>query len=266
MSSTSWPTGPAAELVPGRFSRAAIRPMLLSRNEEEALESSLGLASHGPRASLRAAAIEEFQHDADGEDKVAQDRFLHTAGLRWFRGLEQARAAFAAADRDDSGSLSAHQYLLLRESFVHTDAPHHPATAHLQCAAIFHFFDRDHSGTLTPAQLLQFVRELCTGSAHVENVAGYLFQTWPCSMQLDDFVGQFVASSAGGEHPLHRGALSLQAFLQGFRRGSAGEPRRVVFDGRSEVATTSADASPGCAHSIETCELSGFAVNPEVCA
>eukprot|EP00966_Prymnesium_polylepis_P037764 876812-Prymnesium_polylepis.2 len=120
---------------------------------------------------------------------------------------------------------------------------------------------RDSSGMLSPPQLLDFVRDLCAGAPHVERAARGLFETWPCSVSLEQFTEQFGTASAG-ERFLQSEALSLQALLQGFR-SVASRQRRVVFDGRSELSTPY-EALGGDSRAVSTSEHTGHAVNPEV--
>ena len=63
--------------------------------------------------------------------------------------------------------MNRHQYLLLREAFVHGENVDHPVIKKLRLTAIWHRADVDHNGLITHNELINWLRHLCSGDSHV---------------------------------------------------------------------------------------------------
>ena len=132
--------GPENSLVPlgsGR-KRSTVRDLSeSSRMEEKALETELGF--YGPRAELRELVEAEFQRACGGKRSTMDpDLFVESVSQTWWLNRRSAFACFnAAVPEGAEGRMTLHQYLLLREAFVHGENAEHPVIKKLRLSAIW---------------------------------------------------------------------------------------------------------------------------------
>ena len=141
-------------------------------------------------AATRAAEREESDSEftaatGSSEGRMDEQMFLDTVEMRWGLNRAAAEACFQAGDLDRSGRINMEEYLLLREAFVHK-TPHneHPEIRRLRLSAIYHRYNRDADGKLTPNELLEWLRG-APPSPHTS------------PSQRDQSVGQAVSTDRG---------------------------------------------------------------------
>mmetsp|Transcript_98945 Transcript_98945/g.284260 ORF Transcript_98945/g.284260 Transcript_98945/m.284260 type:complete len:765 (+) Transcript_98945:43-2337(+) len=143
------------------------------------------LGFNGPRAQLRDEAFAEFKRvaGADGEN-MTEERFIAIAAQLWGLDRLSARSTFHASDLNFSGRLSETEYLILREAFIHPrldDEEEPEAILEIQLRGAFNRYvlsrpaQRIVRGTvLTRTEVVELVRDLCSGDTHVRKVAAQL--------------------------------------------------------------------------------------------
>ena len=189
---------------------------------EQQLERQLGF--DGEREELRKASDAEFTL-AVGAARTTMDAdlFVETAMQTWHIERRSAFACFMAAAKDSSAQtpakgasvtrpedrlsdptlhrfLDRHAYLLLREAFVHAPSEHseNAVIRRLRLRAIWHRADADHSGSVSRAERLGWLRDVCTGERHVERIAASLFRGWGEWCSIDEMVDKLDIGSLEG--------------------------------------------------------------------
>ena len=170
--------GPENSLVP-HGSGPRHRSVVATPNGAEAeklLEMELGF--HSERSALRELSDAEFDR-ARGAEHLGRttldcDMFVETVSEAWWMNRRSALAAFTALDSSSrgpggriEGRMNRHQYLLLREAFVHGENIDHPVIKKLRLTAIWHRADVDHNGLITHNELINWLRHLCSSDSHV---------------------------------------------------------------------------------------------------
>ncbi len=166
--------GPENSLVPhcsGPRLRSVVELPMLGTEAQELLEIELGF--HSERSALREQADAEFDlaRGAEhlGRTTLDADMFVETVSQTWWMSRRSALAAFSSAvpGGTTEGRMNRHQYLLLREAFVHGENIDHPVIKKLRLTAIWHRADVDHNGLITHDELINWLRHLCSGDSHV---------------------------------------------------------------------------------------------------
>jgi hypothetical protein len=87
-----------------------------------------------------------------------------------------AAATFRGVDIDDSGFLGLDEYILGRAAleYDHTHDNGAPLD-NLRLRVAFFFYDTNNDGVLNPAKLSQLIRDLCSGTHHVERILTVLY-------------------------------------------------------------------------------------------
>ena len=165
--------GPENSLVP-HGSGPRHRSVVATSNGGEAeklLEMELGF--HSERSALRELSDAEFDRARGaehlGRTTLDSDMFVETVSEAWWMNRRSALAAFTAAVPGGriEGRMNRHQYLLLREAFVHGENIDHPVIKKLRLTAIWHRADVDHNGLITHNELINWLRHLCSSDSHV---------------------------------------------------------------------------------------------------
>ena len=166
--------GPENSLVP-HGSGPRHRSVVATSNGGEAeklLEMELGF--HSERSALRELSDAEFDRARGAESDRARttldsDMFVETVSEAWWMNRRSALAAFTAAVPGGriEGRMNRHQYLLLREAFVHGENIDHPVIKKLRLTAIWHRADVDHNGLITHNELINWLRLMCSSDSHV---------------------------------------------------------------------------------------------------
>jgi len=269
--------GPENSLVPlgSGPRRSAVDIPKPGTDAQNTLEKELGF--HGERSALRQQSDAEFDR-ARGESRntLDADMFVETVSQTWWMNRRSAFAAFKAiVPGGAEGRMEKHQYLLLREAFVHGENVDHPVIKKLRLTAIWHRADIDHDGLITQAELINWLRELCSGDSHVCRIAAELFTEWPRPPPLSrrssdpsagpesgrsDSQGSLAVADPEGvpieeavrfleggslEERLARHDLSTEDLLASFRQPPFPRYHRVVYDGRAETAKPRAGGAGG---------------------
>ena len=165
--------GPENSLVPhgsGPRLLSAVEIPKLGTEAQELLEIELGF--HSERSALREQSDAEFDlargAEHHGRTTLDADMFVETVSQTWWMNRRSALAAFSSAvPGGTEGRMNRHQYLLLREAFVHGENVDHPVIKKLRLTAIWHRADVDHNGLITHDELINWLRHLCSGDSHV---------------------------------------------------------------------------------------------------
>ena len=169
--------GPENSLVPhgsGPRLRSVVEIPKLGTEAQELLEIELGF--HSERSALREQSDAEFVLASGaehlGRKTLDADMFVETVSQTWWMNRRSALAAFSSAvpsavPGGTEGRMNRHQYLLLREAFVHGENVDHPVIKKLRLTAIWHRADVDHNGLITHNELINWLRHLCSGDSHV---------------------------------------------------------------------------------------------------
>jgi len=199
---------------------------------------------------------------------MTEERFIAIAAQLWGLDRRSARACFHAADLDGSARLNRNEYLLFREAFIHPESKYstHETVLGIRLRAVFHKYIVSRPGIrqcrdemLTREEALQWVRDLCAGDTHVQQVADVLLPKLVSSspsrsrsceekgcvssdsipnIALDDFVATLTQGDFQ-EH-LRSQSLSWEDLVASIWRPESASGRRcsrVVLDGRAETAT-----------------------------
>ena len=172
--------GPENSLLPvgsgGRMSLVQRKLSAGSEEEKIGLETELGF--YGERSALREKSDTEFEL-ARGASRSTMDAdiFVETVSQNWWMNRRSAFAAFnAAVPGGAEGRMDRHQYLLLREAFLHGENADHPVIKKLRLTAICHRADIDHDGLITREELIDWLRDLCAGEKHLRRIAAEVFR------------------------------------------------------------------------------------------
>lgn len=214
--------GPENSLVPlgsgPRFSMSNLQNLCM--NEQRELETEFGF--NGERSALRAISDAEFDLARGGNRTTLDaDIFVETVSQVWCLHRRSAYAAFRAAVPGGTiqGQMDRHQYLLLREAFVHGENGDHPVIKKLRLTAIWHRADIDHDGLITQEELTDWLRDLCSGHGHVCRIAKDLFSEWqPCHPSSSRMS---TATSAGPDSP--PGGIPIEEAVRFLEEGSLEE-------------------------------------------
>lgn len=183
------------------------------------------------------------------DQMLAEETFVAAAAQLWGFGRVAARAMFYASDVNDTARLDKVEYLLLREAFVNNDEAlaDNELIQEIQLRAIYfkYVLRRPAQRTvfntvLTGEEMLDLVRDLCTGDTHVQKVAAHLlhqFHSDKETISLREFVGAFMDQGRLG-NLLDANSLSVQDIVSNVRgaRDQQFKSGRVVLDGRAESA------------------------------
>lgn len=206
------------------------------------LETKLGFDE--AREHVRQASDAEFARAVGSRDGLMHERiFIETVVTNWHLQRRAAKACFRAGDLDESKRINRHEYLLLREAFVHDDAPEateeQAEIRSLRVRAVLYSYDSNGDGTLTRAEILAWFTDLCTSHEHVARVAAALTD------DLDDkgthSIEKLAITLCGHdntslEERLTEQGLTTRDMVTSFRKGNLGRFFRVVYDGRMESA------------------------------
>ena len=153
-----------------------------SKKEEEPLkqadlEEDLGF--NGPRKELREESDAEFIRAAGKQDAMMdRELFIESVGQLWDFDRASAKACFTAGDADGSGLINIHEWLILREAFVHQseETAKHPIVRNLQLRAALFSYDVDANGHLSRDEVMTWLRDLCAGESHLQRIAKPVFK------------------------------------------------------------------------------------------
>lgn len=280
-----WKRGPSDALVPTSYASTTLVGGGEDEEElgeghamtEEELEAQLGLTEAGPRAVYHRSAMIEYDMVTCEGKLLTLDRFQHIMEGRWGLNRRRARAVFLAIRRSHEGYITRHEFLLLREAFVHPPPDEwHPRLVHIRLACLFYYYDasaRGHDATCEDME--ELTHDLVGESAsHSQRMATLCF---PSIGQHTWTLGAFLAhmQSDALALTLAREGLSLDELHGRFRSLPAkAYPRegdfnlhlydRVVYDGRSERSVGAAEHGAAGFFAPQTVEVTGFAVNPHL--
>ena len=153
-----------------------------SKKEEEPLkqadlEEDLGF--NGPRKELREESDAEVIRAAGKQDAMMdRELFIESVGQLWDFDRASAKACFTAGDADGSGLINIHEWLILREAFVHQseETAKHPIVRNLQLRAALFSYDVDANGHLSRDEVMTWLRDLCAGESHLQRIAKPVFK------------------------------------------------------------------------------------------
>ena len=208
------------------------------------LETELGFDDD--RKHLKELSDNEFKGAVGSVDgRMDEELFVTTVTQRWHLERRMARACFLAGDIDRSKHINRHEYLILREAFVHEVAgdEEHPRIRELRLRAILLRYDSDRDGSLSRGDVLDMIRDLCAGTSHVERIASSLLaEEWEGEAKEATTVEraiQMLGLEGSLELKLRENHLSTEDLFRNFRADplhSKSAFRRVVYDGRAETA------------------------------
>jgi hypothetical protein len=167
-------SGPDDALIPA-LPPVASQGSFTLQKRTESLVMEMGFFDD--RAAEREVSDAEFARAAGSVDDVMDEAlFVETVTHNWGLDRKAACACFIAGDLDKTKRIDRHEYLLLRDAFVSTRPPdqEHAEVALLRLRAVLHKYDADRNGELSRAELLDWLRDLCTGTRHVERIAAAL--------------------------------------------------------------------------------------------
>ena len=150
--------GPEGALIPSAPRSASEENV--SEDHRKLLDELGFVGFAAERAALREDSDSEFVRATGSPSARMDDQlFMETVEMAWGLNRTAAQACFTAGDLDRSGRINQEEYLLLREAFVHK-TPHdeHPAIRRLRISAIYHKYNKDADGKLTPNELLEWLR------------------------------------------------------------------------------------------------------------
>lgn len=183
------------------------------------------------------------------DQMLAEETFVAAAAQLWGFTRVAARAMFYASDVNDTARLDKVEYLLLREAFVKNDEAlaDNELIQEIQLRAIYfkYVLRRPAQRTvfntvLTAAEMLDLVRDLCTGDTHVQKVAAHLLPRLRSDKEtipLQEFVGTFM-DRGKLQNLLDSNSMSVNDIVSNVRdaRDQRFKTGRVVLDGRAESA------------------------------
>ena len=162
--------GPDQALVP-----TAPKPENLKAEDprrQAQLEEALGFDTE--RAELRSESDAEFARAAGGLDlRMDEELFLESATQLWGLTRSFAKACFVAGDADKSERINRHEWLLMREAFVHRSALYasHPEVRTLHARAVLYSYDSDQDGKLSSSEILAWLMDLSRNDTHNRRLA-----------------------------------------------------------------------------------------------